>query len=421
MKSYLKYITLLISFLCNQNLADGLVALVGSSPITQSEVLQGAQMQLMQTGRSNFSSEKELDYYFKQSLENIINQKVLFEQAKLDTEIVVTNDDVKSYLENHIQNLINQHGSVDILENVLGQTVRSFERESWDDVYKLIVAERYQQKLLSGVAVSRKEVVEFFNVNKDSLGMIPAQTKYSIIEVPVVPGKQVEIETINFLNSIRDSVLRGGDFSVYATRYSQDPGTVETGGDLGFIKRGTLVSEYERVGFSLKEKEISGPVKTEFGYHLIQLISRQGEKIWTKHILRQLVPSEKDKNTALDSLKYLYSIIQTNPLIFDSIALNLQGLDNSISSVFDWTYNSNISDNILSEIDFLSSENISYPFETDNGYAVLKIYGKKEVAEPTIQNSWNLLNELALQNKIYNTMNSWLKVIKSDTYIKYYY
>ena len=69
--------------------------------------------------------------------------------------------------------------------------------------------------------------------------------------------------------------------------------------------------------------------------------------IWTKHILRQLVPSEKDKNIALDSLKYLYSIIQTNPLIFDSIALKLQSLNNNISSVFDWTYNSNISNNMF--------------------------------------------------------------------------
>ena len=158
MKFYLKYITLLFSIVCNQSLADGLVALVGNSPITQSEVLQGAQMQLIQSGRSNFSSEQELDYYFEQSLENIINQKVLFEQAKRDTEIVVTNDEVESYLENHIQNLINQHGSVDILENLLGQTVRSFKRESWGDIYRLIVAERYQQKLLSDIAVSRKDI-----------------------------------------------------------------------------------------------------------------------------------------------------------------------------------------------------------------------------------------------------------------------
>ena len=70
----------------------------------------------------------------------------------------------------------------------------------------MIVAERYQQKLLSDIVVSRKEVVEFFNVNQDSLGIIPAQTKYSVIEVPVVPGKQVEVETLNFLNLVRDSI-----------------------------------------------------------------------------------------------------------------------------------------------------------------------------------------------------------------------
>lgn len=415
------FVFIVVSAVFAENLADGLVAVVGNSPITQSEVLQGAQMQLIQSSRTGFSSEQELDYYFEKSLESIISQKVLFEHAQLDTEIVVSNDDIDLYIENHVQTLIDQHGSLEALERLLGQSISSFKKESWGDVYRLMISERYQQKLLSAVSVSRKEVVAFFELNKDSLGIMPARTKYSIIEIPGVPGPAAEAETVEFLRTVRDSILNGGDFSDFAKKYSQDPGTAALGGDLGYVQRGTLVPEYEMVGFSLVPGEISLPIKTEFGYHLIKLLDRQGEKIHTKHILRILDASESDRKMALDSLKFIYSLIETNPQIFDSVALNLRAVDNNISSVYDWTFNSNIPEKFLTIINELDIGEISSPFETEEGFAFIMVYNKLESIKPDLDNSWKIISDMALQDKLFLTMNRWLDVAKKEIYIKYYY
>ena len=148
----IKFISLFfISFLFSLESADGVVAVVGNHSITKSAVLQSAQMFLLQQGNQSFGSEEELIYLLKESLENLINQRILFEKAKQDTEIVVTNEEVVEYIENHINNLISQQGSKENLELALGQTINSFKKESWNEVYKLITTERFQQKILSSL------------------------------------------------------------------------------------------------------------------------------------------------------------------------------------------------------------------------------------------------------------------------------
>ena len=107
------------SFLFSKESADGVVAVVGNHSISKSAVLQSAQMFLLQQGKQSFSSQQELDFLLKESLESLINQRVLFEKAKQDTEIVVTNEEVSEYIENHINNLILQQGSKENLEVVL--------------------------------------------------------------------------------------------------------------------------------------------------------------------------------------------------------------------------------------------------------------------------------------------------------------
>jgi len=404
-----------------QGLADGVVVVVGDDAITHSEVLQGAQMLLLQEGKNNFSSEYELTRYYDISLENMVNQRVLFEQARLDTEIVVSGDEVDSYLENHINSLIDQSGSLEGLELALGQSIVSFKRESWDDVYKLMLTERLQQKKLFGLSVSRIEVEDFYLEYRDSLVTLPAKTMYSVISLPYIIGSKSENDVVVFLSSVRDSILDGGDFSFFANKYSQDYGSSSVGGDLGFIQRGTLVPEYEKVAFSLNKNDISLPIKTVFGYHLIQLLDKQGEKVRTRHILRVLNKSIEDDLFTLDSINLILNEIKTNPQLFDSIALKLQQSNNNESGVFGWSFNSDISNNYLSLIDTLGvGEYNSTPLKGEGGYYVLMVHDKELSVFPTLKNSWELLSDFALQKKVSVEMDRWLNVIKKNIYIEYY-
>jgi peptidyl-prolyl cis-trans isomerase SurA len=128
-------------------------------------------------------------------------------------------------------------------------------------------------------------VEDFFESYKDSLPRVPEELDLSHIFMVPKPDSSLEEQTRKKLRAIRDSIVAGGDFAAFARRYSQD-GSAASGGDLGWAKRGLVfVPEFEEAVFALKEKEFSPVVRTQFGYHLIQLIERRGESVHARHIL----------------------------------------------------------------------------------------------------------------------------------------
>ncbi len=412
---YLFYFTFLFAL----DSADGVVAIVGNHSISKSAVLQSAQMFLLQQGKQSFDSQKELDFLLKESLESLINQRVLFEKAKNDTDIVVSNDEVSAYIENHISSLVSQQGSKENLEKALGQSVSSFKKESWDDVYKLIMTERFQQKVLSSIDVSIKDVKSFYNNNKDSLPIIPKQYKYSIIDIPIEPGEKVKKDVVFFLNTLKDSIKKSS-FEKIAQKYSEDPGSSVNGGDLGYIQRGTLVKEYEKAAFTLNPGEISSPILTPFGYHLILLVDKRGEKIHTKHILKTIQPNEDDKSFTQKKLKSIYSLLEKKPFLFDSIATDFSQNKNNLSYVGDYKYINEIEDYIVLEINKLKEKEFSFPLEKNERYQIIKLNSIKEEQKPDLINSWSLLKNMAYQEKIIKELEKLINVYKKDIYIKYY-
>ena len=416
----IKKTILLFSFCFSLESADGVVAVVGDFPILKSSVLQSAQMLLIQKGKNSFSNQDELNLLLNESLENLINQRVLFEKAKQDTDIVVTNDDVINYMDNYIDNLIMQHGSKENLENVLDQSINSFKRESWDDVYKLIVTERFQQKILIDFDVSINDVKKFYKINSSNLPLLPKKYKFSLIEIPILPSEERKKEIYNFLISLKDSI-KALSFEKLAIAHSEDPGSSYNGGDLGYISRGTLVKEYEKVAFGLEIGQISDPILTEFGYHLILLVDKKGEKIRTKHILKTITPNNLDREKARENLIKINNIVSSNISSFDSIATVFSKKENNISSVKnDWIYSTDMDERIEKELSSLQENSISFPIEMDNSFLLIKLNNKQEETNPTLENSWTFIKNLAYQDKLTSKLNKLLDVYKNEIYIKYY-
>ena len=416
----IKKTILLFSFCFSLESADGVVAVVGDFPILKSSVLQSAQMLLIQKGKKSFSNQDELNLLLNESLENLINQRVLFEKAKQDTDIVVTNDDVINYMDNYIDNLIMQHGSKENLENVLDQSINSFKRESWDDVYKLIVTERFQQKILIDFDVSINDVKKFYKINSSNLPLLPKKYKFSLIEIPILPSEERKKEIYNFLISLKDSI-KALSFEKLAIAHSEDPGSSYNGGDLGYISRGTLVKEYEKVAFGLEIGQISDPILSEFGYHLILLVDKKGEKIRTKHILKTITPNNLDREKARENLIKINNIVSSNISSFDSIATVFSKKENNISSVKnDWLYATDMDERIEKELSSLQENSISFPIEMDNSFLLIKLNNKQEETNPTLDNSWTFIKNLAYQDKLTSKLNKLLNVYKNEIYIKYY-
>lgn len=418
MIKYLFYFLLFLVSAFSQYNADGVAAIVGENVILKSDVAQNAQLLADQYGGNN---EEGMGLFFEQSLELLINQNVVFDSAEKDTLVIVSDEEVSSALDRYVSGLVSRFGSEEELEREVGSHIRDFKRKLRDDVYKNLLFEKYQQFFVQNIDISRSEVVSFYHEYGDSLPHRAAATNYSLIEIPIVPGKEAKSGAVDLLSSLVDSLESGIDFSVLAKKYSDDPGSAFSGGELGYVRRGVLVKEFEEVAFELKINEISRPVRTSFGYHIIQLIDRQGEKINVRHILKNITPTEEDREVALTKVRSLYNFVKEQPDSFDSLAVIYSSDYSNRSGVFGFVDNVSIPDFIVENIGHLPANSLSYPFESEDGSLFLAyVHNLREKARPSLSNSWSYIESLALQYKTQELFSEKITELKSGIYIKIY-
>ena len=262
-----------------QTVIDRIVAVVDKEIITESDIVERITYAALQNRLDPKSPELR-----RQVLDNLIAEKLMLAQAILDS-VSVNEEEVSRALDQQFQNFIRQAGSEQQLERVYGKPVARMKREFRPEMRKQLLIQRLRQQREANLSVARREVEEFFEAYKDSLPRVPEEVELSHIYVVPKADTVLENKTRALLNAVRDSIIAGGDFADFARRYSQDPSGVN-GGDLGWAKRGLVfVPEFEEAVFALREKEVSPVVKTEFGFHLVQLLERRGESVHSRHIL----------------------------------------------------------------------------------------------------------------------------------------
>lgn len=273
------FIFSILTILNAQQTLDKIVAVVGNEIILQSELhLQAAYV----AAQRNIEPDSEK---LKQTiLERMIEEKLLYAQAELDT-IQVSDQDVEMQLENQLNFFISQYGSQDRLEQAYGMGIDKIKRELRDEVRKSLMSQMVQQKEFGQIEVTRREVREFFETNKDSLGTIPEKFELKHIFINPQKSDRLKIRAKEFANTLLDSIKNGADFAKLASENSDDPGSAKQGGDLGFVKRGVFFPEFEAAAFQLEEGELSDVIETPVGFHIIQMLERRGESIKTRHIL----------------------------------------------------------------------------------------------------------------------------------------
>jgi peptidyl-prolyl cis-trans isomerase SurA len=272
-------LTAIAGRLTAQTAVDRIVAVVDKEIITESDL----QERLTYVALQNRMDPKTPGLK-KQILDGMIADKLILAQSIIDS-VTVTEEEVSKMLDQQFQNFVRQAGSEKKLEEVYGKPVARMKREYKPEMRKQLLIQRERQQREQNITVARREAEEFFESYKDSLPKVPEELDLSHIFIVPKPDSALEEHTRRKLSGIRDSIIAGGDFADFARRYSQD-GSAPSGGDLGWAKRGVVfVPEFEEAVFALKEKEVSPVVKTEFGYHLIQLLERRGESVHARHIL----------------------------------------------------------------------------------------------------------------------------------------
>ena len=387
----------------SQGRVDGVAAIVGKNVILHSDVLQQAQFVAMDQQVDPSKNPYLFEKIYLSTLNNIINQYAVLAVATKDTNIVVSNDEVDRALSQQKDDFIFKAGSEKLFLEMAGMSMRQIKADYWRDIRDMMIVEKFQYSKIQNVDVSRIEVLQFYNSFKDSIPSSPEKYSFSIIEIPFSASEKSNTITINFLKELKGQIQSNvASFDSIAQIYSQDPGSAPTGGYLGFTPRGSLVKEYEEVAYSMDVGEISDPVKSEFGYHLIRLLDKQGEKISTQHILRAtlFLISIIFRETKIYKLAYdIYSQTAGNFSLFDSLStIYSKKHKNSSGKYFDFPA-SRIPNYIYTQLELLIIDELSQPIKVENGYLLVYFYKQQKEFVPDVDNSWDLIYKYARQKK----------------------
>lgn len=396
---------------------DGIVAVVGKEIIMQSEL---EKHYLDYTAQFNTVEDPaETRCYI---LETLLFNKLMVHQAELDS-IEISDEEIDYRLNSRIAYFLQQvGGNPKIIEEYYHKPMSEIKKEMREMMEEQALIEQVQYKITGDISITPSEVKAFSTrVSADSMPTVPTSYQFGeIVKIP--PVSEVEIQAVkDQLNSYRERVLRGEKFSMLARLYSDDPGSASKGGDLGFVERGTLYPEFEAAAFNLKSGEISPIVKTQAGYHIIQMIERKGESIRVAHILIQPKPSTDEQVRAITYLDSVRDIIINEHLDIATAAKRFSEgptKNNGGLAVNAYTNSNNFDKQSMDEATFTTINKLipgeyseCVPFVNDDGIMAYRlIYLKEKVAEhkANIVEDYDMIKNAALEEKKYDALQKWV-------------
>ncbi len=413
----------------NNNVIDEIIATVGNRIILKSELEYAFEGYKYQMGLYTIENQDELRCSI---LEQLILQKLLINQAELDS-IVITDDQVNQRIEYNMRTQIAQMGgNIKKLEEAYGKTISEIKADARDMVKDEFLVEQMQYKLTQNINITYQEVKEYFEkIPYDSLPIIPIEYELSqIVKTPVV-GEAEKIEIKNRLEEIRSRVLRGESFKTFARLYSEDPGSAIKGGELGFVGRGELYTEFELAAFSLKPGEISPVIETQAGFHIIQMIERRGEQINVAHILIKPKPSAEEMTISKKYLDSVFKVMKNSKIPFDSAAMKFSDdagkinggmLVNPNTASYSFTEDQ-LDKSVLYAINGLIPGEFSQavPMITENGnqaYRILYVKTKRAAHKANLTDDYERIKNVALEHKKQEALLKWTKNKVKITHIK---
>lgn len=399
-----------------QKVADKIVAVVDNEIIMLSEL---EYQSMYYSARYQISSTHELK---KRVLEEMINEKLLYAQAIIDS-IQISDDEVNRQTDYRIQMLSANFGSKEKMEEYYGMTVEKMKREFRENVKKDLLSQMVREKQFRSVEANRKEVEEFFERYKDSIGVIPEQYELARIFINPKTSESVKQKYRDFALSLIDSINNGADFAELARKYSEDPGSAAAGGDLGFVKRGVFVPQFEAAAFALKEGEISTAIETQFGFHIIQLLERRGEAIHTRHILIRIKNTEEDDLNAIEKLSEIRDSVLRHKGEFEDFAKKYSD-DKETSKLGGYLGILNaeqIDKSALESIFKLKAGEISFPKRVEfgqgsYGYQIFKVIKRIPQHKPDLDHDYNILKPLADNYKREKLFVEWVQELKNNIF-----
>jgi peptidyl-prolyl cis-trans isomerase SurA len=406
----------IMAFTCyGVELVDKVVAVVDDDPILASEIEAYAQFVMQQDKRQ--LNENEAEKLRSQILSELIDRRVLLAQARKDS-IVVEDREVDQELQSRLDKEIENLGSVEKLEQAYGRPLRQLKRDLRDRIREGMMIDRVKYQKQQQITVTRGDVEAFWNAYQDSLPELPEAVKIRHILRNLRPSTNARQAALDRTWELYNEIKGGKDFEEVARESSDDPGTASKGGDLGETNRGDLVPAFEEVAFQMNDGDISEPVETSFGFHIIRLDWRHGEKIHAHHILVRLKTAGVDEEEAKAFLDSLRTRILAGESFVDLAKQYSDDKDSApAGGLLGWYELANLPSDFRNAIQGLQTNDISEPFISEFGAHIIQVVDRQDKRKMSLAQDWDRIELMAKNQKQEKVFQDWIDKLRQQVYI----
>lgn len=416
----------------NRNLVDRVVAVVDSDVILKSEVDQIATTLVQQQGQQNDVTPA----LWREGLDQLINQRVMTEIARRDTNITIPDEQVDAQLDRRIQQMVQQAGGEEALTEAYGQTPAELRESLREDFRGQMLAQRVRQQRLSRVRITPSEIEEWFSeIPEEELPVLPASVRLSHIVRYPQPTEEARAEAEEIITTIRDSIVTGGaDFEEMAQQFSEDPGSRSQGGRISDINVNDFVPEFAAVASRIDIGEVSQPFynPTHTGYHIVRVNERSGNTVDLNHILIRVDPRGSDENAAVEYLSAVRDSVINHDQSFARMASRHSQETRSAEMggrVLD--PRSGMPDLVLDRLGAswqeslrdLEPGDVSEPnrvrlLDGDRGYHIVQLHRRTPEHRVNLEMDYERIRQFALQEKQTRVLEEWIAEKREEVYVE---
>jgi len=412
----------------SQVLVESVAAIAGNEVIYLSDI-ENMILEIRSGGNRVPTDELRCDV-----LRQLLVSKLFLDQARIDS-IEVTEDMVEGELNARVNDAIRRVGSEEALQGYFKKSMIEIRRDIRKALVDQEIISQVQSSIAENIKITPNELKKFYSsIPKDSLPVIPTKVQISLIQLDPPENEENKAEARQKLLDIRAEILAGKSFNVLARLYSEDPVSAANGGELGFMLRGELEKPYADEAWSLTKNTVSKIVETRHGFHIIQVIDRNGDLLNTRHILIKPKVKPDQATRAIFRLDSLANLIRKDSLKFEDVARRysthkdsrINGgkfVSTNPSERDTWFTLEELNPEMYVKVRDLKVGEISEPFRTtddDNNvvFRIVRLDNELSAHRANLKDDYQSLSDAALMNKRSRTYDEWLKKKIEVTYIK---
>jgi peptidyl-prolyl cis-trans isomerase SurA len=408
---------------------DRIAAVVGDDIILTSEVDQMVRRQT-QRGQTSYS-----DNLWMQTLERLIDQKILAEKARRDTTLTLSEQQVSQQLDRQIERMASQAGGEEQLKEIYGKSVLEIKEQFRSDFRSQLLAQRLRQRRVQKIDITPSEVRQWFErIPTDSLPNLPKTVRLSHIVQYPAPTDEAKQQARTLIRTVRDSIVNGGaSFEAMARQYSDDAGTASSGGSLGTVNPDQLVPEFAAVAARTPVGEISQAFYNESqeGFHILRVNSKSGNTLNLSHILIRVGSEGTNVERVKQTLSTIRDSIVTHGTPFAVMARRHSEEDRSAENGGRVTDPQSGTQDLVLEalnpswrrtIRTLDEGEISQPTQVkllngDQAYHIVRLTRRTPAHRANLDQDYERIRQLALQDKRNRRMQDWVNSLRDEVYV----